>query len=95
MYIRKVLFISKLALVLVLGYVVIITLVPEQKEKNSTPASVRGGNAASVNQAMRSSDLSPKDYSEIIKSNPFDSSGQIAGSGKWTSTAYQQSVSKE
>lgn len=95
MYIRKVLFISKLVLALVLGYVVIITLVPEQKEKNSTPASVRGGNATSVHKAMRSSDLSPKDYSEIIEGNPFDSSDQTAGSGKWTSTAYQHSISEE
>jgi type II secretion system protein C len=95
MYIRKVLFISKLALALVLGYVVIITLVPEQKEKNSTPASVRGGNATSGHKAMRSSDLSPKDYSEIIKGNPFDSSDQAVGSGKWTSTAYQNSISEE
>jgi len=95
MYIRKVLFISKLALALVLGFLVVRTLVPEQKEKNSTPASVRGGNATSVHKAMRSSDLSPKDYSEIIESNPFDSSGQTAGSGKWTSTAFQHSASEE
>ena len=95
MYIRKVLFISKLALALVLGYVVIITFVPEQKEKNSTPPFVRGGSATSVNKATRSSDLSPKDYSEIIEGDPFDSSGQTAGSGKWTSTAYQQSISEE
>jgi type II secretory pathway component PulC len=95
MYIRKVLFISKLLLALVLGYVVIITLVPEQKEKNSTPASVRGSNATSVNKATRSSDLSPKDYSEIIEGNPFDSSGQTPSSGKWTSTVYQHSISEE
>ncbi|MHC4086560.1 MAG: type II secretion system protein N [Planctomycetota bacterium] len=95
MFIRKVLFISKLALALVLGYVVIITLVPEQKEKNSTPASVRGGNATSAHKEMRSSDLSSKDYSEIIEGNPFDSSDHAAGSGKWTSTAYQHSVSEE
>ena len=95
MYIRKVLFISKLLLALVLGYVVIITLVPEQKEKNSTPASVRGGNATSVNKSTRSSDLSPKDYSEIIEGNPFDSSDQATSSGKRTSTAYQHSISEE
>ncbi|MHC4543156.1 MAG: type II secretion system protein N [Planctomycetota bacterium] len=95
MYIRKVLFISKLALALVLVLLVVRTLAPEHTEKSSTPASARGDNATSVDQAMRSSDLSPKDYSEIIKSNPFDSSGQITGSGKWTSTAYQQSVSEE
>lgn len=95
MYIRKVLFISKLVLALVLGYIVVITLLPEQKEKNSTPASVRGGKVTSVHQTTCSSDLSPNDYSEIIKGNPFDSSDQTAGSGKWTSTAYQHSVSEE
>ena len=95
MYIRKILFISKLVLALVLGYVVITILLPEHKEESSTPASARGSSAANVNQAMRSPDLSPKDYSDIIKSNPFDSSGQMAGTGKWSSTAYQQSVSEE
>jgi type II secretory pathway component PulC len=95
MYIRKVLFISKLALALVLGYVVIITFVPEQKQKNPTPASVRGDSAASINKAKRSSDLSPKDYSEIIEGNPFDRPGQTAGPGKRTSTAYHHSISEE
>lgn len=95
MYIRKVLFISKLTLALVLGYVVIITFVPERKEKNSTPAFVRGGSATSVNKATHQSDLSPKDYSEIIEGNPFDISGQTAGSDNWTSTTYQNSVSEE
>ena len=95
MYIRKVLFISKLTLAIVLGYVVIRTLLPEPAENGSTPTSVQGGDTASVNQAMRSPDLSPKDYSDIIKSNPFDSFGQMAGQGKWSSAAYRQSVSKE
>ncbi len=95
MYIRKLLFISKLALALVLGYLVVRTLVTEHKEKNSTPASAMGGSAARLNQATGSPDLSLKDYTEIIEGNPFDSSSQTAGSGKWTSTAYQQSVSEE
>ncbi|NIP53349.1 MAG: hypothetical protein GWN67_23045 [Phycisphaerae bacterium] len=95
MYIRKALLICKLALALVLGYVAIITFVPEQREKNSTPAFVRGNNSTSVNKVTRSSDLSPKDYSEIIEGNPFDISGQTAGSDNWTSTEYQNSVSEE
>jgi len=95
MYIRKVLFISKLALALVLGYLVVRTLVPEHTEKSSTPDSALGGSASYVNQATGSPDLSLKDYTEIIEGNPFDSSSQIADSGKWTSTAYQQSVSEE
>lgn len=95
MYVRKVLFISKLALALVLGYLVVRTLVPEHKEKNSTPASALGGSAARLNQATGSPDLSLKDYTEIIEGNPFDSSSQTADSGKWTSMAYQNSVSEE
>lgn len=94
MYIRKVLFISKLVLVLVLGYVVITVSLLDLVEKSSTPASAQGGGAATVKQQMRSSDLSSKDYSEILKSNPFDSSGQMADAGRW-STAYPQSVSEE
>lgn len=95
MYIRRVLFISKSALILVLGYVIVRTLVLGNKEKRSTPASALGGNTASVSQATGSSDLSFEDYAEIIKGNPFDFSGQTAGSGKWASTAYQRSVSEE
>jgi len=95
MYIRKVLFISKLALALVLGYVVFTTLVPKHTEKISTPASALGGSGESVNQTMRSPGLSLEDYAEIIEGNPFDRSGQTGGSGKWKSTAYQQSVSEE
>jgi type II secretory pathway component PulC len=94
MYIRKVLFVSKLALAILLGYVVIRTLLPQPAQKGSTPTSAQGGDAARVNQDMHSSDLSSKDYSEIIRSNPFEFSGQMAGSGKWSSTAYQQSVSE-
>ena len=95
MYIRRVLFISKSALILVLAYVFVRTLVLENTEKKSTPASALGGNTASVSQATGSSDLSFEDYAEIIEGNPFDFSGQTAGSGKWASTAYQRSVSEE
>jgi type II secretion system protein C len=95
MYIRKVLFISKLVLALVLGYVVITILLPEHKEEISTPSSALGGGTVRVNQVTGSIELSPEDYSEIIKSNPFDSFGQTAGSGKWSSMAYQHSVSEE
>jgi len=95
MYIRKVLFISKLALALVLGYVVVTTLVPEHTEKSSTPASALGGSGERINETMRSPGLSLEDYTEIIEGNPFDWSGQTDSSGKWKSTAYQQSVSEK
>lgn len=82
MDIRKVLFITKLVLVLVLGYVVVRrVLLPEHTEKNSTPASALGGSAARVNQATGSPDLSFEDYAKIVERNPFGTSG------KWTSTA--------
>jgi len=93
MDIRKVLFIGKLALALVLGYLVIRTLVPEHREKSSTPASALGGDAANVNEATGSPDLSFEDYAKIVERNPFGTSG------KWTSTANfadsRHSVSEE
>jgi len=94
MDIRKVLFISKLVLVLVLGYIVIRTvLLPKHKEKSSTPASALGGSAARTDEATGSPDLSFEDYAKIVERNPFGTSG------KWTSTANftgsRHSVSEE
>lgn len=94
MDIRKVLFITKLVLVLVLGYVVVRrVLLPEHTEKSSTPVSALGGSAARVNQATGSPDLSFEDYAKIVERNPFGTSG------KWTSTANltgsRHSVSEE
>ena len=55
MYIRKVLFISKLVLALVLGYVVItMLLLPEHKEESSTPSSALGGGSVRLNQGTGS-----------------------------------------
>jgi len=95
MYIRKVLFISKSALILVLGYVIVRTLVPGNTERSSTPASAIGANTVSVNGATDSTNLSLEDYAEIIEGNPFDFSGQTAGSGKWASMTDQYSVSED
>ena len=93
MDIRKVLLITKLAIVLVLGYVVVRTLVPEHREKSSTPASALGGSAAHENEATGSPNLSFEDYAKIVERNPFGTSG------KWTSTANltgsRHSVSEE
>jgi type II secretion system protein C len=94
-YIRKVLFISKSALILILGYAIVRTLVLDNTEKSSTPASALGGNKTSISQSTGSSDLSPEDYDEIIEGNPFDFSGQTAGSNKWASVDHQLSVSEE
>lgn len=89
MYTRKALFLIKLVLALVLGYVIITILLPEHKESGSTPSSALGGGLLRLNQATGSMELSPEDYSEIIKSNPFDSSGQMADAGRWSSAGYQ------
>ena len=94
MDIRKVLFITKLVLVLVLGYVLVRrVLLPEHTEKNSTPASALGGSAARTDEATGSPDLSFEDYAKIVERNPFGTSG------KWTSTANltgsRHSVSEE
>jgi len=94
MDIRKVLFITKLVLVLVLGYVVVRrVLLPEHTEKSSTPASALGGSAAHTDEATGSPDLSFEDYAKIVERNPFGTSG------KWTSTANftgsRHSVSEE
>jgi type II secretory pathway component PulC len=94
MYTRKALFLSKLVLALVLGYVIITILLPEHKESGSTPSSALGGGLMRLNQATGSMELSPEDYSEIIKSNPFGSSVQMGGAGGWSSADYQ-SVSEE
>jgi type II secretion system protein C len=94
-YIRKVLFISKSVLILVLVYVIVRTLVPGNTERSSTPASAMGANTVSVNRATGSTNLSLEDYAEIIEGNPFDFSGQTAGSGKWASMTDQYSVSED
>lgn len=94
MYIRKVLLISKCALVLMLGYVFVRTLVSDYAEQNSSPASALGG-APNVDQTTGWPGMSSEDYTEIVERNPFDQSGQTTGSGQWTSTARYSSVSEE
>lgn len=94
MYIRKVLLISKCTLVLMLGYVFVRTLVSDYAEQNSSPASALGG-AANMNQTTGWPGMSSQDYTEIVERNPFDQSGQTAGSGQWSSTARYSSISEE
>jgi type II secretion system protein C len=77
-----------------LGYALIRTLVSDYAEQNSSPASALGG-AANINQTTGWPGLSSDDYTEIVERNPFDWSGQTAGSGQWTSTARYSSVSEE
>ena len=94
MDIRKVLLISKLALVLVLGYAVIRTaLLPQDREKNSTPASALGGSAVRKNGVTGSTDLSFEDYNKIVERNPFGTSGKSTSTADFTGTRH--SVSEE
>jgi len=94
MYMRKVLFISKLALVLVLSYAVIRTvLLPKHTEKSSTPASALGGSAVPENGATGSPDLSSEDYNKIVERNPFGTSGKSTSTADFTGTRH--SVSEE
>jgi len=100
LHIRKVLFISKLALVLVLGYVVVRTvLLPKHIEKTLAPASALARNGVCVNEATGPSDLSFADYVEIVEKNPFVTSAQTTGTSKWASmanfTGFERPVSEE
>ncbi len=94
MYIRKILLITKCALALILGYVLVRTLVSDYAEQNSSPASALGA-AAKSNQLTGWPAMSSQDYTEIVERNPFDQSGQTAGAGQWTSTTRYSSVSEE
>lgn len=100
MYIRKAFFITKLSLVLILGYVVVrTTLLPERIEKALAPASALGRYRTQTTETIDSPDLSFVDYTQIIERNPFGTSGQITNSGEQTLTAnsfdFARSVSEE
>jgi general secretion pathway protein C len=100
LYIRKVFFISKLTLILVLLFTVVKTvLLPEHIEKALAPASALGGDGVRVNETMSLPDLSSADYAEIVERNPFGTSGQTTGTSKLASTAnfagFEHPVSEE
>jgi len=100
LYACKVLFISKLGLVLLLGYVVVRTVTLfGHKEKGLAPASALGGDRVYVNQMSEPSVLSLEDYAQVIKRNMFGASGQTADTDKWASsrnfTHSEGSVSEE
>ena len=97
MYTRKVLSISKLALVLVLIYVIAKTAVPfGNTGKVPAPASAQY-KAQELPIETRSPDLSLDDYAKIAERNLFGTSSQITGSGEWSLTpdSVRRSVSEE
>ena len=98
MYICKVLFTTKLALLLILGYVVARTvLLPERTEKTLTPASALGASEERSAKTVDSQDTSFEDYAQIMDKDPFGTLGQIANSDGMTgnSTEQQRTVSEE
>lgn len=79
----KVLFTTKLALVLILGYMVVRTaLLPEHIENALAPASLQAGYKAHNTETKSSPDLLFADYAQIVKRNPFGISGQTTNSGE-------------
>lgn len=83
MHICKVLFTTKLALVLILGYMVVRTvLLPERIENALAPASVQAGDRTHNTETKSSPDLLFADYAQIVKKNPFGISGQTTNSGE-------------
>ena len=93
---RKTLFASKLALVLVLGYVVVrAALPPGVIDNGPAQASAKGKDRAQAIETARLPDLSLEDYAQIAKRDPFGTSGL----GEWSLTAdsshFDRSVSEE
>ncbi len=93
---RKALFTSKLALALVLGYVVVRAVLPPGDIYNRlAPASAKGKDRAQAIETARLPDFSLEDYAQIAKRDPFGTSGL----GEWSLTAdsshFDRSVSEE
>lgn len=85
LYIHKLLSISKLVLVFVLGYVVVgKVLLSERIEKSLVPASALGGDKIYARETTETHILSPEDYADITKRNPFGTSDQI-NTDEWLS----------
>ena len=67
MYIRKVLFVIKLALVLVLCFVIVRTVImPQHPARIFTPASVAGTENVSANRVENPVEALVEDYSAIV-----------------------------
>jgi len=100
LYVHKVLFISKLGLVLLLGYMVVRTVTLfGHKEEDLAPASALGGDRVYVSEMSEPSVLSLEDYAQVIERNMFGASGRTAGGDEWASTRNfansESSVSEE
>ena len=88
MNIRKALFANKLALAIVLLFVVVRAVLPPGEIDNGlAPASTQGKGRIQAIEKTRLPDLSFEDYAQIAKRNPFGTSSQATGSGEWSLTA--------
>lgn len=86
LYVCKVLFISKLGLVLLLGYVVVRTVILfGHKENGLAPASALGGDGICMSGTIEPSVLSLEDYTQVIERNMFNNSGRTADADKYAS----------
>jgi general secretion pathway protein C len=96
---RKVLFISKLGLFIILLFVVFRTvLIPENIKNTFAPSSALGGDRVFVSRMVEPSVLSSQDCAQIVERNPFgdsdlDDAGKLASVGSFTGS--QELVSEE
>lgn len=83
LYIHKVLFVSKLALVIVLGFVVVRTaIVLRQTAGVLAPISIVGTQDTGAMQAKGPADTSAKNYSAIIRRNIFCGADSLQATSK-------------
>ena len=99
-YICRGLFTIKLAIVLVICYIVVrIALLPEPLKKSLESASAMGDDKMYPHETISPSDLSSAEYAEMVKKNSFGTSGQTTDEGEETltsnSTSLEHSVSDE
>ncbi|MCK4753169.1 MAG: hypothetical protein KAS75_06960 [Planctomycetes bacterium] len=97
---RNALFTSKLALIIVLLFVVVKVVLPLGDIDNGlAPALAQGKSNAQAIESTRLPDLSLEDYAQIALRDPFGTSSQTAGSDEWSLTAdsshFGLSVSEE
>ena len=100
LYIHKILFISKLALVLLLAYIIVrIVLLPKYTEKSQARASAQDRDKVRAGETTSPLGVSFEDYAEIVERNPFGTSGQTTSPSKQASMAnslvLERSVSEE
>jgi len=99
MNIRKILFISKLVLVLILGYALVKTVfVPGDAVRFQGPASAAASSRPELSKPDNVSILSGEDYAQIVQKNPFDGTTRLIAqvhSEGYHSKAFDPSVSAE